>query len=217
MRPRFALWAACLLAASLVSVQARADLPPPPGQTRVSYSFRVAGEVRDVVLVAFPIYTAGGKYALELELGKDATPVQGWTPGIYAIRAGDFSPVKDSTDDSAVRQVLESKGRLCVKKVPRVFTVPTSTKVTSLRDEFAVQATPEGCRATLEKTLYRGANREEGEGTVDSSGRRVPPAPFGSELPAIGDRAHARARARAHRRGQGVRGARCLRRRKRPR
>jgi hypothetical protein len=75
--PRVALWAACTLVASFVTVESRADLPPPPGQTRVDYTFRVTGSVRDVVIVAFPIYVSGGKHALELELEKEVRPVQG--------------------------------------------------------------------------------------------------------------------------------------------
>lgn len=167
------------------SVTARADLPPPPGQTRVSYSFRVGGKWEGVALVAFPMYTSGGGLVARIETGKDLTPFQGYTPGIYAMRAGDVASISETKDDAAVRKLLDEKARVCVKQVPRVFTVPTSTKVHGIVDVFTVEATPDKCSASLEKSLYRGERGVEGEGKIDASGRRVPPSPFGSELPPV--------------------------------
>src|SRR5262249_30043996 len=40
---------------------------------------------------------------------------------------------------------------------------------------------------SLVKTIYGGAKGERGEGTVDASGHRLPPAPFGKDLPLVED------------------------------
>lgn len=179
---------ASVLLASLVGLgSARADLPPPPGTTRVAYSFRVDGTPKDRALIAFPLYRSGGGRVVELTPGKDFTPFQGWTPGIYSVPASLLPTLVGNENDDAVRQTLERQGQVCLKQVPRVFTVPTRTKIRSMVDVFQIDASPSGCKATLSKTLYAGADGEKGEGAADASGRRTPPAPFGNELPPVGD------------------------------
>lgn len=166
--------------------EARADLPPPPGQTRVGYSFRVTGKVSGAVLVAYPMYNSAGGNVVELALGQDAVPVQGFTPGIYSLSAADVASLRGQ-EAAAVTDLLAKRAHVCVKAVPRVFSVPSATHVTSIVDVFEVDASATGCRTTFAKTLYGGGGGEKGEGSVDASGRRVPPAPFGDDLPPVGD------------------------------
>lgn len=164
----------------------RADLPPPDGQTRVSYSFRVTGSTKDAVLVAFPMYVADGSNALALSLDRDEMCVQGYTPGIYSLPTADAASLAGK-DQAKVKEILAAKGTPCVKAVPRVFTVPTPTRVTSIVDVFAIEAGAGSCRTSFAKTVYGGARGEKGEGGVDGSGHRLPPQPFGDDLPAVGD------------------------------
>ncbi|MBK7584537.1 MAG: hypothetical protein IPI67_30665 [Myxococcales bacterium] len=166
---------------------ARADLPPPDGQTGVDYAFRVSGAATGVVLVAFPMYSSDGGHILKLAFDQDARPVQGWTPGIYSVGADALASIKDTADDDAIRALLASKAHMCVKQVPRVRHVPRATRVNSITDVFRVEATAAACKTTFDKTLYGGAKGMQGEGTVDTTGRRLAPAPFGSELPNVGD------------------------------
>ncbi len=184
MRTHHWVLLAATLAALATTGSARADLPPPEGQTRVAYSFRVVGSVAGVVLVAFPTDAPNrGQYA-QLELDKDWTLVQGFRPGIYSIASADFAALGDK-DATEVRQILATKGRVCVKTVPRVFQVPEDTKVSAMTDVFRIDATPQACRVSLQKTIYTGPNGERGEGSVDESGQRIVPEPFGDDLPEV--------------------------------
>jgi hypothetical protein len=165
---------------------ARADLPPPPGQTRVDYTFRVSGKTADVSLVAFPMYGKNDRHFAAIELDKDLRPVQGYTPGIYSLDAATLASL-DGKDDDAIKAVLASKARVCVKEVPRVFTVADSTNVSAMTDVFTVEATASACKASFAKTLYASAKGDKAEGSVDAKGHRVAPKPFGGDLPAVGD------------------------------
>ena len=54
---------ALVLAAALAlasAPRASADVPPPPGYTRVAYSYQLAAPVEGRAIVAFPTYTSGG-------------------------------------------------------------------------------------------------------------------------------------------------------------
>jgi hypothetical protein len=171
----------------LLPCQARADLPPPPGQARVHYSVRVTGALQGVVLVAYPTYVPEGGSVGPVTQGKDLVFFQGYTPGIYSLPAEDAASLAGKAGDE-VEKVLASKGHTCVRKVPRVFTVLADTKITSMIDVLQIDATLDSCRASLAKTIYGGANGEQGEGGLDSSGHRAPPAPFtGEDLPVVAD------------------------------
>lgn len=164
---------------------AQADLPPPPGKTQVHYAVRVTGTPEGVVLVAHPTYVSSGGSVAQLTADKDLVPIKGYTPGIYSLSADDAAALAGKSGDE-VKTVLAAKGHVCVREVPRVFTVPTETKITSIVDVVKIEATPASCRASLEKTLYGGANGEKGEGGVDGSGHRLPPPPFsGEDLPVV--------------------------------
>jgi hypothetical protein len=178
---------AVVLSGSICESVVRADLPPEPGQTRVDYTFRASGTETGVVLIAFPMYNSAGGHVLPLDLDKDARPVQGYTPGIYSLSADDAASLKGNEDDESIASTLKAKAHLCVKKVPRLFTVPTPTNITSVADVFHIDATTTACVASFQKTLYAGANGEKGEGTIDKAGHRLPPAPFGHDLPVVGD------------------------------
>lgn len=169
----------------LLPCLAQADLPPPPGKTQVHYAVRVTGAPQGVVLVAHPTYVSSGGSVEQLTADKDLVPIKGYTPGIYSLSAEDAASLAGKSGD-VVKAVLAAKGHVCVQEVPRVFTVPTETKITSIIDVVKVEATPASCRASLEKTLYGGANGEKGEGGVDASGHRLPPPPFsGEDLPVV--------------------------------
>ena len=156
----------------------------------MAYAFQVTGSVQGVELVAYPMNTGSGTARfLRLELDKEWRPVQGFVPGIYSLPAADAADLAlfDGKDDDALGRVLASKGHVCAKAVPRVFQVSVDTKIEAMVDVFRVDATPSGCRAALVKTLYSNAQGAHGEGSVDASGRRVPPEPFGDDLPEVGD------------------------------
>jgi hypothetical protein len=169
-----------------VQSAARADLPPPPGQTRVNYTVRVTSSTRGVELVAYPTYVSAGGSLARVTPDQDLRFFQGYTPGIYSLPAEDAASLVGK-DSAQIDKILAAKAHVCVKKVPRVFTVPSATKVTSMIDVFQIEATTGGCHASLAKTIYAGANGEHGEGTVDASGHRLPPAPFGKDLPLVED------------------------------
>lgn len=166
---------------------ARADLPPPPGQTRVGYSFRVTGTVKDAVLVAYPLYNSGGGTVVDIVFDKDLVPIQGWTPGIYSLSSADATALRAIQEPKDAADFLEKKAHVCVKSVPRLFNVPSATHVSSAVDVFQIDATATSCKASFAKSIYTGEKGEKGEGTVDAAGHRIVPAPFGKGLPDVGD------------------------------
>ena len=186
MPDRWTVAALLGLAALVAAPTAHADLPPPEGQTRVAYRFRVTGAASGAVLVAYPMYNSAGGTVLELKLDQDALTFQGYMPGIYSFSSADAAALTGK-DDAAFKDDLAKKGHVCVKAVPRVFSVQSSTLVTAITDVFEVDASATACRAKFKTTLYGGANGEKGEGGVDASGHRTPSAPFGSDLPVVGD------------------------------
>lgn len=167
---------------------ARADVAPPPGTTRVDYTFVATGSVKGVVLVAYPMIGAGSNgRTVELSLDEPARPMQGYTPGIYSLSAADAKALAATEDQKVGEDLLAKKAHLCVKAVPRVFAVPTTTMVRSISDVFRIDATADACKATFDKTIYGGEGGLKGEGTVDPSGHRLVPAPFSQGLPDVGD------------------------------
>lgn len=181
--PRVSASLGLLLA--LTSATARADVPPPAGQTRVQYAVRVVGGGPGVALVAHPTYgPEGGSVAL-VSPEQELRFVQGYQPGIYSLPAEEAAALVGRSGEE-VDRALAAKGRVCVQKVPRVFQVATETRITAMTDVFEIAATPTSCRATLARTIYGGADGQTGEGTVDAAGRRVPPAPFTDrDLPVV--------------------------------
>ena len=170
----------------MVSGEASADLPPPPGMAQVWYLFRVDAVPDGMTLVAFPAYNSDHQsgHHVALEAGKDVKSFQGYTPGLYALPTADAASLPD--DDGALKALLESKGKLCLKKIPRLFTVPTSTGVREVTDVMHVTVTPAGCSTRLVKTVFAGEKgKPSGEGGVDAAGKRLPPPPFGRDLPDV--------------------------------
>lgn len=165
---------------------ARADLPPPPGRVRVQYTVRVTGGGPDVALVAHPTYAPGEDSAVERVRADVAMRfVQGYEPGIYSVPADEVAALIGKSGQE-VERALAASGKVCVQRVPRVFQVAERTRIIGMTDVFHVEATREGCRATLVRTEYVGANGERGVGGVDAAGRRLPPAPFtGEGLPVV--------------------------------
>lgn len=157
---------------------ARADLPPPQGQTRVDYRVRITGTVGPgLALVAHPSYVSAGGSVAIVTTESELRFVQGYRPGIYSLPAADAAALVGKSGEE-VDKALAEKGRVCVQEVPRVFAVATETKITAMTDVIQVDAGPEACRAALARTLYRGEGGASGEGGADAAGRRVPPAPF---------------------------------------
>src|SRR5689334_11620129 len=81
-----------------VETAARADLPPPPGQTRVSYTVRVISSTQGAALVAYPTYASGGGSVELVTPNQDLKFFQGYTPGIYSLPAEEAASLvgKDS-------------------------------------------------------------------------------------------------------------------------
>jgi len=176
-----------LAACALMASPARADLPPPPGMNKVQYAFRVTTVTSGFAAVAYPTYVSKGGSAVVLTPDKDETLFQGYMPGIYALPAADAAELAGKSSEEA-EKVLSAKGHRCLEKVPRVFTVDSDTKIRGMVDLIQIDATSTDCHASLVKTLYRGEAGEQGEGGIDASGRRTPPAPFsvGDLEPVVG-------------------------------
>lgn len=166
---------------------ARADLPPPPGTNKVQYAFRVTGVTSGFVAVAHPTYVSKGGSASVLTPDKDEMLYQGYVPSLYALPAADAAELAGKEQDEA-QKILAAKGRRCLEKVPRVFVVDSDTKIRAMVDVIRIDASATDCHASLVKTIYRGEPGEEGEGGIDASGRRTPPAPFsvGDLAPVLG-------------------------------
>jgi len=179
--PRRTNAAAVILVAALAGTRARADLPPPDGMTRVEYVFRVDAVPAGTTLVGFPTYNLddNGSSVVVLVAGKDVRSVQGYRPGIHALAAADAAGLP--REQQAIAAYLKAKGRPCLKEVPRVFQVATSTGITKMTDVIHVDASPGRCSASLVNTIYEGPGGQRGEGGVDAEGNRRPPAPFGSK------------------------------------
>lgn len=174
-----------LLAGLLLAAPARADVPPPDGQTRVHYLFRVDALPDGAALVAYPSYDTDGGNAIILAAGKDVPSFQGYRPGIYALPAADVAALPRK-DHAEAGKYLEAKARQCLKEVPRVFQVATTAGITRMTDVIHVTTAPEGCKVSLVSTLYEGPGGARGEGGLDARGHRTPPAPFGKDdLPAV--------------------------------
>jgi hypothetical protein len=186
IQPRTTIAAAVAVAAALAGTRARADLPPPEGMTRVDYLFRVDGVPEGTALVAFPAHNMGeeGGLVVPLTAGTDVRSFQGYTPGIYALAPADAAkiPREDRGEQAQAEAYLTAKARKCLKQVPRVFQVATTTGLSRMTDVIHVNATAGGCSATLVTTIYEGANGARGEGGVDANGERTPPAPFGKDF-----------------------------------
>src|SRR5262249_9193540 len=88
---------------------ARADLPPPPGQTKVDYTVRVQSSTQGVELVAYPTYVSEGGSVERVTAGKDLRFFQGYTPGIYSISAEDVASLVGKEGDK-IDKVLSAKG-----------------------------------------------------------------------------------------------------------
>lgn len=185
---RLAFVGAAFLGAALVwdAPSALADLPPPPGQTRVNYMLKVSGAPAGSVIVASPMYNSEGGSVVVVNDGAEVGFFQGYVPSVYTLSAADLPSVQGKGPEALA--ALNSKALVCIKKVPRVFQVPTVSRVTKMVDVFQIEVAEGVCKATLVKTLYSGASGESGEGGVDASGKRTAPAPFvADELPPIGD------------------------------
>jgi hypothetical protein len=180
--------AAVALAVGLAGGAARADLPPPDGMTRVWYQFRIEGVPEDTALVAFPEHDSSRRdsHVLTLQAGKDNVSVKGYPPGLYALSPADAAALV-GLDDNAAKSLLAAKAQPCLKAVPRVYQVPTTTKVERMVDVLRVTRTSAGCSTQLVTTHYAGKGGIEGDGGVDAAGHRLPPAPFGRDLPGVVD------------------------------
>lgn len=184
-KPSRAIGMLAVLPGLLLARPARADLPPPPGQTQIEYSVRVTGAPQGVVLVAFPTYVSGGGSVAKVSEGQEIRLAKGYAPGIYSLPAEDAASLAGKEREE-IEKVLASKAHACVRRLPRVFTVPTETKITSMIDVLHIDASPAGCKASLAKTVYGGDGGAQGEGGIDPSGRRTAPAPFSAEgLPVV--------------------------------
>ncbi|MBK8256540.1 MAG: hypothetical protein IPK82_28205 [Polyangiaceae bacterium] len=185
---RFAsLGTVCLSAALILNAPAAlADVPPPDGQTRVHYSIKVSGAPAGNVVVASPMSTSDGSSVAVVNEGQEMGFFQGYVPTVYTLPSADLVSVQVKGPEALT--ALKSKALVCIQKVPRVFQVPTTSRVTKMVDVFQIEVSQGACKATLVKTLYSGASGESGEGGVDASGKRTAPAPFlADELPPTGD------------------------------
>lgn len=173
------------LLAALVRTPARADLPPPAGQTRVQYLFRIDGVPHEIAVIAYPTYNSRdpGDVA-SLAAGEDQLLVQGYQPGLYALPAADTAGLAGLTGD-AVQTYLAAHAKPCLRQIPRVFAVPTATGITRMTDVIHITTTATTCSAALVTTIYEGADGARGEGNVDTTGQRTPPAPFGRDIPDV--------------------------------
>lgn len=173
---RISLVALALASAAAV---ARADVPPPPGITRVQYLFHVDVVPEGHAVIAFPTYDPGtGGRFVTLEAGKDVQSFQGYRPGLYLLPAADAAALAGK-DEPALKAALDASARQCLKQVPRVYELPDEARITKITDTIHLDRTAAGCEARLVRTQYEGPAGERGEGGVDASGKRTPPAPFG--------------------------------------
>lgn len=190
MVPSYAMKRAWLaFAAVTISLAAepavRADVPPPPGRTRVAYRFRLDQAPEGRVIVAFPTYNfTDGAPSQVLEVAKDYNTVQGYQPGIYSLDRADASALPKKYDEA--KAFLESHAAVCLKQVPRVFEVPTGNGFNEVTDTFRVSMADGKCRTQLTSTTYRG-NGKSGQGGVLSNGKRRVPAPFRGDVPPVTD------------------------------
>ncbi len=181
-----ALLVASLVAISTTSV-AWADLPPPPGQTHVDYSFEVDADVEGSAVVAFPSYGGGDASNVQvMEARKPLRPVKGWTPGIYLLPKADVAGVPKGDQDAA-KAYLESHGKVCVKQVPRIYRIATETNVDKAHDVIHIESKGAACEASLIKTLYTAPDGRKAEGGADAKGQRNAPAPFDKGLPSVSE------------------------------
>lgn len=186
MMRKLSALALALLVASFAA-PSRADLPPPPGQTRVDYSFEVDAGVDGSAIVAFPSYGSGDASNVQvIEAGRKVTPIKGWTPGIYLLPSGDVAGVPKG-DQEAAKAYLEAHAKTCVKQVPRVYQIATETKVDKLHDVIHVDAKGGACRASLVKSLYTSTDGKKVDGGVDANGNRTAAPPIGKDLPSVSE------------------------------
>jgi hypothetical protein len=129
-----------------------ADVPTPPGITRMVYTARFTGKTEGVVLVAFPADHGGKGNVAPVALDQDLRSVQGYVPGIYSVTSEVAAQRIGNESRQAVTALLAEKGHVCVKKIPRVFNVPTTDQITSIADVFQVSATTEARKTTFVKT-----------------------------------------------------------------
>lgn len=172
------------LTVALVSADALADLPPPEGETRVDYTFTIDAVPAGMTVIGFPSYNfkTPDTHVVLVQPGEEVRMFQGWTPGLYVVPSADAADVTGS--DDAVKAYLAAKGKQCLTKVPRVFSVATTSGVEKMSDVIHLDASTSGCTATLARTRYEGPGGK-GEGGVDASGKRTPPSPFGADLPDV--------------------------------
>jgi hypothetical protein len=179
-----------LVAASFVAGLAgvaRADLPPPPGQHRVDYSFEIDADVEGSAIVAFPQYGSGdASNVAVVEPGKAVRPFKGWTPGLYLLPKADVAGIPKG-DQEAAKTYLASKAKVCLKEVPRVFQIAEATNVDKLHDVIHLAAKGPACEASLVKSLYTAPDGKKAEGGVEASGQRRAPAPFDQGLPSVSE------------------------------
>jgi len=163
----------------------RADVPPPPGYTRVAYSYQLSAPVEGRAIVAFPTYTNAGGVAEVMEGGKEYRTVQGYAPGLYSVARADADALPKGDED--VKKLLAARGVQCIKAMPRIYQVPIKNGFTQMRDVFRVTMNEGKCRTELVSTTYEG-NGKKAEGGVLSNGTRNVPAPFAAfEIDPIGD------------------------------
>jgi len=185
-------WILLTLTAALVGGHARADIPPPPGRTRVSYAFQIDAVPAGMTAIAFPGYSGEpDSHVIRLQPGVDVPSFQGYTPGLYLLPGADAAALSGKADD-AVTAHLAATGRQCLLKIPRVFEVDTITGIEKMTDVIRLDATGTTCEARLVRTIYEGPGGQRGEGALDAAGNRTPPAPFGSDLPNVNDSGFAR-------------------------
>ncbi len=168
-----ASFVAASLAAATWSTRAEADLPSPPGIRRVSYSFKVSGEIPAALrLVAYPAYIDGSSTP-ELAVGREYPLQQGYQPALYAVaatRLGDFP-----RDYKEAEAWLATNARVCLEKVPRVFSLKEEGEVLRVKDELHIESMSEaGCKVVPVATTYERSEGKELRGAF-SEGRRVPP------------------------------------------
>ncbi len=177
---------AAILGSLLLGHSAHADLPPPVGMTRVLYQFRVDSVPAGMILVAFHAYNPANRKGnfVPLAAGKSVNSYQGYTPGIYALPQADAALLIDQ-DDKETEALLKTRAQLCLKAIPRVFTVSTRNNIAEMEDVLHVTVTPQGCSTHLVSTTYASPGGARGEGGVDAAGHRRPPPPFGQDLPDV--------------------------------
>lgn len=132
---------------------ARADVPPPDGQRRVPYRFRVDGVAKqspDHVIVVYPWSLSNGAPTREQTMAPDGQWVsvgrRSYPPELYAVRKADYeeftksyvAPDGPERDDPAVEAFLTKAAKCNMGPVPR-FTVSDDSPLDTIEETFVAQ------------------------------------------------------------------------------